>query len=85
MTETAAARRTSRRDEFATKPEQAKSMLERAVQAGCRSGHDRCRLTVNHAIDHVLAWSDFRRLCNQRARDSHYRKRLEPLEGYEPS
>ncbi|GIJ59371.1 hypothetical protein Vau01_068870 [Virgisporangium aurantiacum] len=41
-------------------------------------------LTIRHTIDHILAWSDFRRLCCRRARHSHYRKRLERLERYEP-
>jgi hypothetical protein len=41
-------------------------------------------LTVEHADEYVLAWSNLRRLCIQRTRDSHYRKRLERLEGYEP-
>ena len=41
-------------------------------------------LTIQHTTEHVLAWSAFRRLCNQRARTSHYRKRLERLGRYEP-
>jgi len=41
-------------------------------------------LTARHATKHVLAWSNFRRLCNQRARAAHYRKRLERLGSYDP-
>ena len=41
-------------------------------------------LTARRTADHILAWSTFRTLCNQRARNSHYRKRLERLGRYEP-
>jgi hypothetical protein len=41
-------------------------------------------LAVQHTVDHVLAWSAFRQLCSQRARASHYRKRLSTLGSYEP-
>jgi hypothetical protein len=41
-------------------------------------------LAVQHATEHVLARSAFRQLCNQRARASHYRKRLERLQSDEP-
>ncbi|GAA1030066.1 hypothetical protein GCM10009557_20800 [Virgisporangium ochraceum] len=41
-------------------------------------------LTVRRTAAHILAWSDFRRLCCRRARDSHHRKRLERHGSYEP-
>jgi hypothetical protein len=41
-------------------------------------------LAVLHPVAHVLAWSAFRQLCNQRARATHYRKRLERLGSYDP-
>ncbi|MGW1682909.1 hypothetical protein [Saccharopolyspora sp. NPDC002376] len=35
-------------------------------------------LTVHHAIDHILAWSHWRRQRQLQARTSHYRKRGYP-------
>ncbi|WP_264653280.1 hypothetical protein [Actinoplanes cyaneus] len=39
---------------------------------------------MQHATKQVLAWSNFRQRCLQRARAAHYRKRLERLESYDP-
>jgi hypothetical protein len=41
-------------------------------------------LATLHTVAHVLAWSDFRELCRERARAAHYRKRLERLGSYDP-
>ena len=41
-------------------------------------------LTAQHTATHVLAWSDYRQACTQRARTTHYRKRLEHLQSDEP-
>jgi hypothetical protein len=41
-------------------------------------------LAARHTVEHVLAWSTFRQLCNQRARAAHYRKRLERLGSCDP-
>ena len=41
-------------------------------------------LAARHTTEHLLAWSTFRQLCNQRARATHYRKRLERLKSNEP-
>jgi hypothetical protein len=41
-------------------------------------------LAIPHTADHILAWSAFRQHCNQRARATHYRKRLSTLGSYEP-
>jgi hypothetical protein len=35
-------------------------------------------LTGRHHVEQVWRWSGFRRLRQQQARASHYRKRLEP-------
>jgi hypothetical protein len=42
------------------------------------------RYLRGYTTDHILAWSAFRMLCNQRARRSHYRRRLERLTRYGP-
>lgn len=41
-------------------------------------------LAAKKTTRHTLAWSNFWRLCNQRARTAHYRKRLSTLGSYEP-
>ena len=41
-------------------------------------------LTAKNTTRHTLAWSNFRRRCNHRARAAHYRKRLSTLGSYEP-